>query len=73
MLIYGLYANRTWKGVKRWLHDFASANDVVFLRSDVRPFMEQLGILAQFRRVSLERGVSLLEATTADIEWNGEP
>lgn len=72
MLGYGLAADRSWNGLDAWLRSFASARDAVFRWNDPLPFLSQIPMLVQFSLISRNRGISLMEATTADIEWNGE-
>jgi predicted ATP-grasp superfamily ATP-dependent carboligase len=71
MLSFGLSTDLTWIGVKRWLRSFMSAKDVIFRWSDPLPFLEQLPMLIKLKQISRSRHISLIEASTADIEWNG--
>lgn len=72
MLSFGLWSDRSLRGWKRWHRDFRQARDVIYRRHDSRPFWEQLRTFGETRRISKQRGVSLLAATTYDIEWNGD-
>lgn len=58
-------------GLRSWLRDFASARDVVYRRNDPRPFRQQLLMLNEFRRIARAHGITMMEASTRDIEWNG--
>jgi len=72
MLSFGLWQDCSRQGWKRWLYDFRRARDVTYQRDDPRPFWEQLRSLREIWRISRQRSCSLLEATTYDIEWNGD-
>lgn len=45
--------------------------DIVFDRKDLKPFFLQTLGLAEFLQVKFSKKLSLLEASTYDIEWNG--
>lgn len=63
-----------WRGggFGTWLRKLASARDAVYRRDDPRPFREQLPMLAELRRIARARGQTMMEASTGDIEWNGD-
>ncbi|WP_168122855.1 ATP-grasp domain-containing protein [Paenibacillus sp. HB172176] len=67
-----------WSGVRsirelrNWLDAVRSARDVVFRRQDLRPSVEQLFVMYDAWRTSRKNGLTLAQATTIDIEWNGE-
>lgn len=46
--------------------------DVIYKKSDILPFLLQILSLFEITYIKLKKGVSWLEATTGDIEWNGE-
>lgn len=69
MLTTGAVPLRRWPDLVRQL---ALVPDVVFRRDDWLPVLGQMVSVAAFAGVALRRGVGLVEATTADIEWNGE-
>lgn len=46
--------------------------DVIFRRSDRKPFIKQLSCLMVFRSIARRNKVSLTKATVRDIEWNGD-
>ncbi len=48
------------------------SNDVLYQRDDPLPALAQVATLLHFGRVARRHGTSLLAATTADIEWNGD-
>jgi glutathione synthase/RimK-type ligase-like ATP-grasp enzyme len=72
MLVYGLGSCRTWSDVRRWWGTVSRSRDVVFRWRDPFPFVEQFWVLLYFFQKAQERGLTLLEATSWDIEWNGE-
>lgn len=69
MLAYG------WRSPRRayWLRELWKGQDVIFRWQDPKPFFAQAVMLYRFWRESKQRSISLIEATTSDIEWNGEP
>jgi len=72
MLIYGLPAAFRKKDVKQWAKTFFTSDDVILDFKDPLPFLLQFrGLLATIK-LAREQGISLLEASTYDIEWNGE-
>lgn len=72
MLVYGL------KGIDRparlgdWLQTVVKSRDAVFRWDDPAPFFQQFAVFGHFLAVGAARGISALEASTHDIEWNGE-
>lgn len=72
MLLYGIRGVRSRSGWKAWAQAFASSRDAVFRRDDWRPAIEQLRMLRLLRRIGRQRKITLMEASTYDIEWNGE-
>lgn len=53
------------------LRDIPRAGDVVFAADDPRPVLAQAALTAIFAARALRRRISLVQATTFDIEWNG--
>jgi glutathione synthase/RimK-type ligase-like ATP-grasp enzyme len=72
MLMYGMRGVRSWSGWKAWVQAFASSRDVVFHLADWRPAIEQLRLLRLLHGIGRRRKITLMEASTYDIEWNGE-
>lgn len=72
MLTYGLAQAVRERRIRAWWRACAGSRDAVYRRGDGRPAAEQLRLLGWMRRVARARGVSLQEASTFDIEWNGE-
>jgi hypothetical protein len=48
------------------------SRDAVFRWDDPAPFFQQFAVFGHFLAVGAARGISALEASTHDIEWNGE-
>jgi predicted ATP-grasp superfamily ATP-dependent carboligase len=71
MLVYGLPSLRSWVEARAWLHAFLHARDVVFDWRDPLPFLLQPLLLWYNLKESRKRGISILEFSTHDIEWNG--
>ncbi|MFZ5881678.1 MAG: carbamoylphosphate synthase large subunit [Chloroflexota bacterium] len=72
MLLYGL-PNAIQKGTfKRWLDLFLSSRDTIFTWSDPLPAWLQTRSIFHYLRLARQQGISPLQASTFDIEWNGE-
>ena len=71
MLLYALPAVRSWPHLRQWWQAMATGRDVIFDRRDPLPALLQWLGLAGFVGWSLRHGISALEASTFDIEWNG--
>jgi predicted ATP-grasp superfamily ATP-dependent carboligase len=72
MLMYGLptaVANGTFR---TWLKTFLHSDDVIFDAKDPLPFLLQFRSLFFYLKLARKEGISPLEASTFDIEWNGE-
>lgn len=72
MLTYGLTQAFRERRVREWGRAFAGSRDAVYRRGDAGPALEQLRLLGWLRRTAKRQGVTLQEASTIDIEWNGE-
>jgi predicted ATP-grasp superfamily ATP-dependent carboligase len=71
MLIYGLPAAFKKNNVKQWAKAFFTSNDVILDFKDPIPFLLQFRSLFSYMKLAREKGISPLEASTFDIEWNG--
>lgn len=71
MLLYGR-PFRSWARLREWADLLVTARDVVYRADDPAPFRDQFRLMARFWQISRKRSIGLTEATTADIEWNGE-
>ncbi len=72
MLIYGLPAAFKKKNMKQWIKTFFTSNDVILDFKDPLPFLLQFRSLLVYMKLAREKGISPIEASTLDIEWNGE-
>jgi len=72
MLSYGLAQAIGRHKLGEWLRAYRSGRDVVYRRDDLKPFAEQFRLLAWTWLVARRRSLSMQEASTIDIEWNGE-
>lgn len=72
MLSYGLMSLRSIKDLKRWLQFMCKGKDIIFRLDDLWPFLQQFPLLLWSAKVSRKERISLMQATTFDIEWNGE-
>lgn len=57
---------------RAWIAAWHGARDVVYLRQDIQPFFEQFAVVLVAWRLARSQKISLTEALTHDIEWNGE-
>ncbi len=73
MLLYGCAQIRSFNSLSRWLAYMFRGRDAIFRWQDIRPAWRQPGMMRMFWQIARNRRVSILEATTMDIEWNGEP
>ncbi|WP_437879827.1 ATP-grasp domain-containing protein [Pseudomonas sp. LRF_L74] len=70
MLLFGAPRH----GLRRqFWRDFAGARDVVVRDGDLLPLLAQLPGVGEIVGRALSRRCGLLAASTADIEWNGQP
>ena len=72
MLIYGLTAAIKKKQFTNWLKTFSTSSDVILDFKDPLPFLLQFRSIFPYLRIARKQGISALEASTFDIEWNGE-
>jgi predicted ATP-grasp superfamily ATP-dependent carboligase len=72
MLLYGLPSSLFRGNFSLWWKTFFSSDDVILDFKDPMPFILQLRSILATWGVARREGVSLLEASTFDIEWNGE-
>src|SRR5439155_26248657 len=71
-LLLAAVAPRSWARLRRWAAAFLGGRDVFFRADDPLPFVGQFAAFAALRRRARRYGVSLAEASTLDIEWDGE-
>jgi glutathione synthase/RimK-type ligase-like ATP-grasp enzyme len=72
MLLSGLKSMRSRSEWQAWRNAYRNSRDVVYRRSDPAPAWEQLHLAWDVWRISRRLRIPLTEATTYDIEWNGE-
>ncbi len=72
MLVYALPAIRSGAMLQQWVMAFFSSRDVIFDHTDLGPMLYQFIDLAAFIWRGWRQRISPLEASTWDIEWNGE-
>jgi predicted ATP-grasp superfamily ATP-dependent carboligase len=72
MLMSGLRQNRRLSEWQAWMSAYRNSRDVVYRHSDAAPALEQLHLAWDVWRHSRRLRIPLTEATTYDIEWNGE-
>ncbi|MCM3131388.1 ATP-grasp domain-containing protein [Paenibacillus polysaccharolyticus] len=73
MLGSGIRQIRGSRGsLRAWGAARKGARDVVYMRQDRRPFVEQFAVVLAAWRLARSQQITLTEALTHDIEWNGE-
>lgn len=71
MILYGVQ-NMKVSGWKRYFQVLKASQDVVFDPNDKRPFFHQWYSYYKIYELSKKNKISLLEATTYDISWDGD-
>lgn len=71
MLMYGLPAAARKGQLLNWLKTFFTSNDVILDFKDPLPFLLQFRSILAYLSLARKEGISPLEASTFDIEWNG--
>ncbi|MGH1399204.1 MAG: ATP-grasp domain-containing protein [Alphaproteobacteria bacterium] len=72
MLSYGLIKAIKQKKYKDWLSTLKSGSDVISSKNDRLPVLGSLLDTLIFAKHAFKHNLSLSQATTYDIEWNGE-
>ncbi|HNK63347.1 MAG TPA: hypothetical protein PLE14_04810 [Anaerolineales bacterium] len=72
MLAYGLPLALAQGRFGAWLRTFLHSDDVLLDLRDPLPFLLQGWSILTYGLLGLRQGISALEASTFDIEWNGE-
>ncbi|MBI5822501.1 MAG: carbamoylphosphate synthase large subunit [Chloroflexi bacterium] len=71
MLMYALPTAIMDSQFLDWLKTFFTSNDVILNFRDPLPFFLQLRSVLAYLSLARKEGISALEASTFDIEWNG--
>jgi len=72
MIVYSLASAISSHRLGDWFKKFVTSKDVIFWLSDPLPFFHLWIVLLQFWQMSRNNGISLQQASTRDIEWDGE-
>ena len=72
MLVYGLPAAIKNGNFAAWVRTFFRSDDVLLDFKDPMPALLQLRSLFKYMNLGHRQKISALEASTFDIEWNGE-
>ncbi|MBI5842688.1 MAG: carbamoylphosphate synthase large subunit [Chloroflexi bacterium] len=72
MLMYGLPASLAKGRIGKWLRTFFTSDDVILDGKDLQPFLLQFRSIFHYLKLAKQHGITPLEASTFDIEWNGE-
>lgn len=68
MLIYGMKPGTFLKGVQTYI----TSADIIWSKRDMKPFFYQFYTYFHMLRLGRKLKISALEASTVDIEWNGD-
>jgi hypothetical protein len=71
MLLVGLPESFRKKRLKQWAKTFFACDDVILDAKDPLPFLLQFRSLFFYLKLARQKGITPLEASTFDIEWNG--
>jgi hypothetical protein len=71
MLVYGLPAALRKMEFGKWFSAFFGSEDVVLNFKDLRPALLQFRSILTYLGIARRNRISALEASTFDIEWNG--
>ncbi len=71
MLIYGLPESLRKRELLKWVGALFASRDIVFRMDDPLPGLLQFRSLFHYLGFSYKHGISLLDASMFDIEWNG--
>lgn len=72
MIAYALPKIRSLGDLSSWTAAFRAAQDALFRWEDPKPLWQQVMLLASLGRIAQRERISLIEASTWDIEWNGD-
>lgn len=72
MLVYGLPQSFKNKQLMQWIKTFFTSNDVILDFKDPMPFIMQFKSILAYLSLAGREKITALEASTFDIEWNGE-
>jgi predicted ATP-grasp superfamily ATP-dependent carboligase len=72
MLLYGLPASIRKSQFRKWLATFLSSDDAILDYRDPLPFLLQFRSILSYLLIAQRNRISPLEASTFDIEWNGD-
>lgn len=67
-----LYELPKFRNYLKFFSDFSKAKDVIYDKEDLKPFLSQFFIIKEYYNLAKKLNVSILEASTIDIEWNGK-
>ncbi|ANF95507.1 hypothetical protein [Paenibacillus bovis] len=73
MLISGWRQRWSGQDWKRWFAAMRGTRDAIYHARDRGPYIEQFRLVRAAWRLSRQQRISVTEALTHDIEWNGQP
>lgn len=73
MILYFFSNVKSFNKLCDWVSCLLTSKDAIFNWKDPLPFFTQIFGVINFFKISCKKKISLIEATTHDIEWNGSP
>lgn len=72
MLLFGWRSLKTWGEWKDFFYTFFHTQDIVFRWNDPKPFLSMPWVMLNYLAWMRKYHISLIQAYTYDIDWNGE-
>lgn len=72
MLLQGLKHVKSFRELFEWMKVNLFFKDVIFSFRDIKPFLFQILVMLELIKVAFENKLKITQASTYDIEWNGE-
>ncbi|MBB6214312.1 putative ATP-grasp superfamily ATP-dependent carboligase [Anaerosolibacter carboniphilus] len=72
MFLFGGFNIRKLSDIRKWFAVIRDSKEVVFSFGDMKPFLNQVNSFINLVYISIRKGISITEASTCDIEWNGD-
>lgn len=72
LCVMGLPKQLRQRQLKKWWEDYCHSSDIVYHAQDLKPALLQCLPTLEMMMIAMKHSLSIWEATTHDIEWNGE-
>lgn len=71
MVLQGLKHIKSFQELFKWMKVNLFFKDVIFSLRDIKPFLFQILVMIELIKVAFENKLKITQASTYDIEWNG--